>query len=55
MTRRFMLLFTTVLFALGFSQEARAQLFDGKMAVRTNGNNRFRKVTQEPSCGAATL
>jgi hypothetical protein len=39
MTRRFMLLFATILFALGFSQEARAQLFDGKMAVRTNGNN----------------
>lgn len=39
MNKRLMILFTTVLFALGFSQEAKAQLFDGKVAVRTNGNN----------------
>src|SRR5262245_31905800 len=39
MTRRFMILFATVLFAPGFAQEARAQWFDGKVAVKTNGNN----------------
>src|SRR5215510_666668 len=39
MTRRFMLLFATVLFTLGFSQETRAQWLDGKVALRTNGNN----------------
>jgi hypothetical protein len=39
MTKRFLLLFAVVLFALGFSQEARAQWLDGKVAVRTNGNN----------------
>lgn len=39
MTKRFVLLFATVLFAPGFSQEARAQWLDGKVAVRTNGNN----------------
>ena len=39
MTRRFILFFATVLFAPGFSQEAKAQWLDGKVAVRTNGNN----------------
>jgi hypothetical protein len=39
MTRRFMILFAVVPFALGFSQEAKAQWLDGKVAVRTNGNN----------------
>jgi hypothetical protein len=39
MTKRFIILFATVLCAIGFSQEAKAQWPDGKMAVRTNGNN----------------
>jgi hypothetical protein len=39
MTRRFMILFATLLFAPVFSQEAKAQWLDGKMAVKTNGAN----------------
>jgi hypothetical protein len=39
MTKRFMILFAAILFAPGFSPEAKAQWFDGKVAVRTNGNN----------------
>lgn len=39
MAKRCMILFVTVLLALGSSQEAKAQWFDGKMAIRTNGNN----------------
>jgi hypothetical protein len=34
-----MILFAAVLFATGFSPEAKAQWLDGKIAVRTNGNN----------------
>jgi hypothetical protein len=39
MTKRFMILFAAVLFAPGFSQEAKAQWLNGNVAVRTNGNN----------------
>jgi hypothetical protein len=39
MTKQFMILLATVLFAIGFSQETKAQWLDGKVALRTNGNN----------------
>ncbi|HEU0176719.1 MAG TPA: hypothetical protein VFV58_20830 [Blastocatellia bacterium] len=39
MTKRFMILFAMVLFALVFSEEAKAQWANGNVAVRTNGNN----------------
>ena len=39
MAKRFMILFAMVLFAPGFAREAKAQWLDGKVAVRTNGNN----------------
>src|SRR5262249_18884743 len=39
MTKRFTILFVTALFALAFSQEAEAQWLDGKVAIKTNGNN----------------
>ena len=39
MTKRFLILLATVLFAVGFSYEAKAQWLDGKVTLRTNGNN----------------
>jgi hypothetical protein len=39
MTKRFTSLFAIFLFALGLSQEAKAQWLDGKAALKTNGNN----------------
>jgi hypothetical protein len=39
MTKRFMILFAMILFALGFTREAKAQWLNGNVAVRTNGNN----------------
>ena len=39
MTKLFMILLATVLFTIGFSQETKAQWLDGKVALRTNGNN----------------
>jgi hypothetical protein len=39
MTKQFALLLAPVLFAITFSVEAKAQWLDGKVAVRTNGNN----------------
>src|SRR5262245_35916049 len=39
MTKQSALLFATVIFAIASGGEAKAQWLDGKLAVRTNGNN----------------
>src|SRR5215510_15535373 len=39
MGKQFAFFFATVLFVIAFPREARAQWLDGKVAVRTNGNN----------------
>src|SRR5262245_56986871 len=39
MAKQFSFFFATVLFAIAFSMEVKAQWLDGKVAVRTNGNN----------------
>ena len=39
MIRRFAVSIVMALFAVAFSPEARAQWLDGKVAVKTNGNN----------------
>src|SRR5262245_14122391 len=39
MIRRFAVSIVMALFALAFSPEARAQWLDGKIAIKTNGNN----------------
>jgi hypothetical protein len=39
MTKQFVILSAILLFTIAFSREAKAQWLDGKVAVRTNGNN----------------
>ena len=39
MGKQFAFFFATVLFVIAFPREAKAQWLDGKVAVRTNGNN----------------